>query len=78
MSRFGKILSSGDRVKSGDSCNDPCKLFNNFAKREVLDHEYSILYLSSLTGSEMEESDRAFFVSGDDLDFLQEGFGIEL
>lgn len=66
------IFNSDDRLECKVSDCGICKLFNNFAKREVLVHEYSNSSLSSLIDSEMEESGRAFFVSADYLDFLSE------
>lgn len=60
MVKFSKILDSDDRLGCEDSSRVPCKLFNNFATTEMLDHEYSNPNLSSLMWSEMEESGRAF------------------
>ena len=72
MSVFSKITGSDEGLECKISDCGICKLFNNFAKTEMLDHEYSIPSPSSLLWSEMEESDRAFLVNADYLDFLTE------
>lgn len=70
MVKFTRITDSDDRENASSTCG----LSDNFSKVKMLDHEYFIPALSSLT-SELKESDRAFLFSGDQIDFLQEGFG---
>lgn len=72
-----KILDSDSKTLSGGISEPAFALFNNFRKVEMLDHEYSAR-LTVASRPDLEESGRAFFVSGDQVDFLQEGFGIEL
>lgn len=77
MVKFGKILGS-DSTDFGDHLRrDGCQLSDNFTKVEMLDSEYFVSICTVASLGETKEMDRAFFISGDALDFVVEGFGLE-
>jgi hypothetical protein len=72
------MKGSGDKVSSNLSSGESCETVEKFCKVEMLGSEYFVRGLIVADKTRMEEMGRAFSVSADHLDFIVEGFGIDV